>query len=91
MSDQPPAPSFQDYPKLLSNETGIPGVICLFRDADGTVSFAGHGVNNSEANEMLSIGIFINLDQHYRNVEAGMAGPEAQRRNEEIKQLNGGE
>lgn len=88
--DKPHAPNFQDYPELLSKESGFPGVICLFREADGTVSFAGHGVNNMEANDMLSIGIFINLDQHYRNIAAGLAGEEAQRRGEEIKQLNGG-
>jgi hypothetical protein len=45
-------------------------------------------VNNAVASEMLSIGIYCNLDQHYRSVEQGMAGAEAQHIAEEIKQRN---
>lgn len=90
MSDQtaPRAPQLHDYPRLISQESGVPGVIVLARHADGTIHFAGYGINNAQANEMLSVGIYVNLNQHYRNVEAGLAGEEAQRRAAELNRIN---
>lgn len=90
MSDQKPL-SLHDLvqlPAAICEANGLTGAILLTRDADGAVQFCGHGVNNAVANEMLSIGIFCNLDQHYRGVEQGLAGEEAQRRAKEIKQRN---
>ncbi|WP_137010140.1 hypothetical protein [Aquitalea aquatilis] len=75
-------------PAAICEANGLTGAILLIRDAQGTVQFCGHGVNNAIANEMLSIGIYCNLDQHYRSVEQGLAGAEAQRIAEEIKQRN---
>lgn len=78
-----------DLPKEICKANNLSGVIILTRDAQGTVQFTGHGVNNAVANEMLSIGIYCNLDQHYKYVEQGLAGDEAQRIAQQIKQSNG--
>lgn len=90
MSDQKPLSlhDLEQLPAAICEANGLSGAILLTRDAQGTVQFCGHGVNNAVANEMLSIGIYCNLDQHYRSVEQGMAGAEAQHIAEEIKQRN---
>jgi hypothetical protein len=90
MSDQKPLSlhDLEQLPAAICEASGLTGVILLTRDEHGTVQFCGHGVNNAIANEMLSIGIYCNLGQHYRRVEQGLAGAEAQRRAEEIKQRN---
>ena len=91
MSDQKTSlPSELDkLPAAICEANNLSGVIILARDAQGTVQFCGHGVNISVANEMLSIGIYCNLSQHYEHVEQGLAGAEAQCIAQQIKQSNG--
>lgn len=55
----------------------VPGVIILISNEDGTIGLSAHGVNHSRANEMLSVGIYMNLDQHYDLIRKGAAGQEA--------------
>lgn len=55
----------------------VPGVIVLISNEDGTIGMSAHGVNHSRANEMLSVGIYMNLDQHYNLVREGAAGQDA--------------
>lgn len=62
---------------FLCKKLAVPGCIVLLSNEDGTVALSAHGVNHARANEMLSIGIHINLSQHYDAVRAGHAGPEA--------------
>ena len=56
----------------------VPGCIVLVSNEDNTIGFTGGGITNARANEMLSVGIHINLTQHDANVLAGRAGKEAQ-------------
>lgn len=90
MSDQTPLPlsDLDQLPAAICKANGLTGVILLTRDEQGVVQFCGHGANNAIANEMLSIGIYCNLDQHYRGVEQGLAGAVAQRIAETIRQRN---
>jgi hypothetical protein len=90
MSDHEPSliGDLSQLPAAICGAHRLSGAILLTRDEHRTVQFCGHGVNNAVANEMLSIGIYCNLEQHYRNVEMGMAGEAAQHRAHEIKQHN---
>ena len=63
--------------QFVAHRVAAPGSIVLISNADGTVQLCSHGVNHARANEMLSVGIFINLDQHYSAVRDGGAGPGA--------------
>jgi|GEM_PF-2495560 len=51
-------------------------IIILWND-DETISFCGHGMSHAKANELLSLGIHINLTQHDEAVRNGAAGAEA--------------
>ena len=62
---------------FATKQLGAAGAIVLVSHEDGTVSLSAHGVNHARSNEMLSIGIYINLDQHYGLVRQGAAGQEA--------------
>ncbi|MBO4120276.1 hypothetical protein J5T34_05920 [Cupriavidus gilardii] len=55
-----------------------PGCVVLMLNDNGTIGMAAHGVNHAKANELLSVGIHINLSQHDDLVAKGLAGPEAQ-------------
>lgn len=80
-------------PNLTLNNIGqfvcdtlqVPGCIVLTSNSDGTIGFTGSGVNNIRANEMLSVGIHINLSQHDARVLAGLAGKEAREAFEAIQ------
>lgn len=63
---------------LLCKKLCIPGVIILLSHADGTIMQIAHGVSHARANEMLSRGVQINLNQHDEHVRAGLAGEQAQ-------------
>lgn len=63
----------------------VPGVIVLISNEDGTIGMSAHGVNHSRANEMLSVGIYMNLEQHYNLVRQGAAGNDAA---EHIRELD---
>lgn len=73
---------------FVAHKLAAPGAIVLISNADGTVQLCSHGVNHARANEMLSVGIFINLDQHYSAVRDGGAGPEAAAQMQALDALN---
>jgi len=82
MADQQPANPLPDvHPgnvaPLLCHRLGIPGCIVLLSMADGTIMQIAHNVTHARANEMLSRGVQINLNQHDEAVREGMAGHEA--------------
>lgn len=56
---------------------GLLGAIVLASNADGSIGLSAHGVNHARANEMLSVGVYMNLQQHYDAIRAGAAGAEA--------------
>lgn len=53
------------------------GSIVILWNHDGTISFCGHGLTHAKANELLSVGIHINLSQQEKAVRAGVGGDEA--------------
>lgn len=69
---------FGNIAPFLCKRLAVPGVIVLVSNEDGTIGTTGHGVNHARANEMLSVGIHLNLSQHYDAIRAGAAGAEAQ-------------
>lgn len=71
-------------PAFLEFALKQPSVIVITRDAEGVVSMSSNGVRHAIANEMLSVGIYSNLDQHYQQIREGMAGAEAKEKQAEI-------
>lgn len=69
---------------LVSKKLSVPGCIVILSNADGTIGMTADGVNHFRANEMLSVGIHINLSQHDDLVRAGAAGSEAQERQQDL-------
>ncbi len=63
---------------LLCTRLGVPGVIVMISNEDGTISMIAHGISHARANEMLSRGVQINLNQHDDFVRRGFAGEAAQ-------------
>lgn len=61
----------------VCHKLGVPGCLVIVMHEDGTVGMSGHGINHAKANELLSVGIHLNLSQHDDMVRAGMAGQEA--------------
>ncbi len=68
---------FGNIAPFAAKRLAVPGVIVLVSNEDGTIGMTGHGVNHARANEMLSVGIHLNLSQHYDAIRAGAAGSEA--------------
>ncbi|MDB5966475.1 MAG: hypothetical protein JWQ72_2975 [Polaromonas sp.] len=69
MPDQTPASILETLPADICERTGALAAIVLLRNRDGTIGFAGVGCSHDSANEMLSVGIHINLSQHDVKVE----------------------
>lgn len=69
---------FGNIAPFITKRLAVPGVIVLVSNEDGTIGMTGHGINHARANEMLSVGIHLNLSQHYNAIRAGAAGAEAQ-------------
>ncbi|KAF1009494.1 MAG: hypothetical protein GAK28_00132 [Luteibacter sp.] len=65
-------------PKAICDQIGVPGCIVLIANVDGSIGFSAHGVSPIKANELLSVGIHINLSQHDQMVRDGAAGEYAQ-------------
>ena len=59
---------------LLCHRLGIPGCVVLLSFENGTIMQIAHGVTHARANEMLSRGVQINLNQHDEFVRDGLAG-----------------
>lgn len=76
-------------PQLLCDELDVPGCIVIVAYPDGSIGFNGCGVNHAKANELLSVGIHINLSHHDAMVRDGAAGEVAQRRAIEIREQGG--
>jgi len=64
-------------PAAICSQLGVPGCILLTANLDGSIGYSGHGLNHLKANELLSVGIHINLSQHDQMVATGAAGDEA--------------
>lgn len=75
----PIASALEALPKEICEKTGALGAIVLLRNRDGTIGFAGTGCSHDSANEMLSVGIHINLTQHDVKVEQSLMALAAQR------------
>lgn len=73
-----------NFAPFACKKLGATGAIVLLRNPDGTIAMSAHGVNHFSANEMLSVGIHINLGQHDELVRAGAAGTEAKERQQAI-------
>jgi len=63
---------------LLCKKLCVPGVIVLLSNEDGSMMQIAHGVTHLRANEMLSRGMQINLNQHDEFVRQGLSGEAAQ-------------
>src|SRR5471032_619701 len=72
---------------FTAHQLAVPGVIVLVSNDDGTIGLLAHGVKHARANEMLSVGIHMNLSQHYDLVRQGAAGPDAADHIRELKRL----
>lgn len=80
MPDENASPlTLNTAPREICEQIGVPGCIVLVANVDGSIGFSAHGLNNIKANELLSVGIHINLSQHDLMVRAGAAGEDAQR------------
>jgi hypothetical protein len=75
----------------VSADLNAKGCIVLTLNSDDSIGFTAHGMNHFKANELLSVGIHINLSQHDEAVRAGDAGLAAQQLQQQIDQLGGGE
>jgi hypothetical protein len=75
-------------PQFLAFALKQPSVIVITRDADGVASMSSNGVRHAIANEMLSVGIYSNLDQHYQQIRDGAAGTAAKEKQAEIDHSN---
>lgn len=89
---QPEAPAavvpdlhFGNIAPFAAKRLAVPGVIVITSNEDGTIGLTAHGVNNARANEMLSVSIYLNLQQHYDHIRMGAAGQEAA---EHIRELD---
>lgn len=69
MPDTTPASELEALPKEICTRTNALAAIVLIRNRDGTIGFSGVGCSHDSANEMLSVGIHINLLQHDVKVE----------------------
>ncbi len=63
--------------KYAAHKLNAQGVIVLVSNADGTIGMSAAGVNHARANEMFSVGSYMNLDQHYKLIRNGAAGKDA--------------
>lgn len=62
---------------FAAHQLKVPGVIVLISNEDGSVGMSSVGVNHMRACEMLSVGTYMTLDQHYKLIREGAAGQDA--------------
>lgn len=65
--------------QIIAEALKSKGCIVLIANDDGTIGMTSTGINHYKANELLSVGIHINLSQHDEAVGQGAAGEIAQR------------
>lgn len=75
-------------PRFIAHMMKKSACIVITRDEDGVISMSAHGANHAVANEMLSVGIYSNLSQHYEAVRNGDAGAEAKEMQGEVDHAN---
>ena len=94
MSDQP-----QEKPQIDLHPGNAPGFLCfalkkpkcivLTQDKDGVIQMTHHGVQDTATlNEMLSVGIYSALREHYEHMRIGVGGDELQERQSKIDEMN---
>lgn len=74
--------------QFVAHKLRVSGVLILVSQDDGTIGLTAAGINHARGNEMLSVGIYMNLDQHYALLRAGAAGPEVREHIEELDHVN---
>jgi hypothetical protein len=89
MPDFPDTLDFSSAAQYVCEKLGVSGCVLVTSHPDGSVGFMGHGVNHAKANELLSVGIHINLTQHDQMVRDGAAGEDAQRKANLIREQGG--
>ena len=57
-------------PQMCADLLGVPGIVILTLNPDGSVGLLGTGVDHSQANKMLAVAIHINLSAHERMLQA---------------------
>ena len=82
------AAALNDTAAQLKQHHRPDAVLILCRCDDGSIVLVGSGANHHKANEMLSVGIHINLSQHDKLVIAGDAGQDAQQTAQEIERMS---
>ncbi|MDE2353838.1 MAG: hypothetical protein KGL17_02335 [Betaproteobacteria bacterium] len=89
--ERPPLPDLHmgNVAAAVCHKMAAAGAIVLIANHDGTIGMSGANVNNFLANEMLSRGIQMNLNQHDEFVKRGDAGLAAQQTQQLIDAQNG--
>lgn len=92
----PPSPALPDlHPgnvaPFLCKRLGVPGVIVLLSHENGVIQTLAHNVTHERANEMLSRGVQINLNQHDEAISRGLAGEHMRALQEQIRADRGEE
>lgn len=64
--------------QVLTDALKAQGCIVLMLNDNGSIGMSSTGINHYKANELLSVGIHINLSQHDDAVREGAAGEVAQ-------------
>ena len=80
---------FDESARHLAWQMNAESVIVIVRDREGRIGLVTHGFETHAAiNELLAIGIHLNLSEHDRQVAAGAAGEAARIRAAAIDQEN---
>lgn len=80
---------FDESARHLAWQMNAESVVVIVKDREGRIGLVTHGFETHAAiNELLAIGIHLNLGEHDRQVAAGAAGEEARQRAEAIEREN---
>lgn len=66
-----------NLPAFAAQRLKVLAVVVLTLNEDGSIGFNGFGANHAKANEMLSVGIYMNLSSMYDAIRQGKAGQDA--------------
>lgn len=78
MADLPQDIHLGNVAPAICHKLKVTGCVVLTLNPDGTIGMTGHGVNHAAANELLSVGIHLNMTQMEEAIARGEAGEEAQ-------------
>ena len=77
-------------PRVVATMMKMPRCIVIVQDDAGVIQMNQFGINDAaRANEMLSVAIYCNLDQHYAALRDGAGGEEAQEKQRKLDEKNG--